>query len=97
MENQEQIIQPTVVAVVAVVADLMVALEVGAMVVHMADILVQVTPGVRQETLVPAGVLLIQMDLHPMAEPLAGNRASLYRIMWPWADQPVVPEATDMQ
>jgi hypothetical protein len=95
--NPEQIIQPTEAAVAAAVADITVVLAAAAMVVHTADIPVQAILVAKQETLVPVGVLLIQMDSRPMAETLEGNRASLYRIMWPWADQPVVPEATDMQ
>jgi hypothetical protein len=94
--KQEQVIQLMVVAAVVVAVDIMVALEVAATAAHMVGIQEPAIQEVKQEILVPAGVLLIQMGLHPMVELLAGNRVLLCRIMWDWVDQLDVPAATDI-
>jgi hypothetical protein len=80
--KQAHHIQPMVVVAAVEVVDTMAAPVAAATAAHMVDIQVQATLAGKQEILVPAGVLNIQMGLHPMAETLAGNRASLYRIMW---------------
>ena len=80
-ENQEQIIQPTVVAVEEEVADSMVAPAAEAMGVHMAAGRVKATLAAKQVTRAPAGVSAIQMGSHPMDAYPVGNRVSLFRIM----------------
>jgi hypothetical protein len=66
--NQDQIIQPTVVVVVAVVVDSMVVPGAEVMAAHTADIQVPATPAAKLAIRVPAGVLNIQTGLHPMDE-----------------------------
>jgi hypothetical protein len=79
--NQDPLIQPTVVAVVAVVVDSMAAPGVGAMAAHTAAGRALAILVVKQEIQAPVGVSAIQMDLHPMGEPQVGNRVSLFQIM----------------
>jgi hypothetical protein len=79
--NQDHLIQPTVVVVVVAVVDLMGVPGAAAMEAHMADTRAQATPAVKQVIRVPAGVLAILMDLHPMAELPVENQVSLFLIM----------------
>jgi hypothetical protein len=94
--KQGQIIQLTVVVAAVAVADTMAEPVAEAMVVHTAAGLAQATLAVRQEILVPAGVSVIQMDLHQMAEHQVANQVSLFRIMWDWVGRLDVPVAMDI-
>jgi hypothetical protein len=91
--KQAQVIQPTAAVAVVEVVDTMAAPVAAATAAHMVDIQVQATLAGKQEILVPAGVLNIQMGLHPMAEHPVGCQALLCQIMWDWVDRLVVPAA----
>jgi hypothetical protein len=98
MVNQEQVIQVTAAAAVAAVEDATVTSEVVVMVEHMAGGQVQAILVDKQETLVPAGVLPIQMDSTPVVEHPADNRESQYRLgLGKAGDREATAVAMDMQ
>jgi hypothetical protein len=74
MANWADHTRQLVVAEVEVVAGTMAALAAVATGVHMVDGRAQVMLVVKQEILVPVGVLVIQMDLIPMVVHLVGNQ-----------------------
>jgi hypothetical protein len=69
------------VVAVVVAVDIMVVLEAEVTEVHTAGGRAQAIQVVKQGTRALAGVLLIQMDSHLMAEHLVGNLVSLFQII----------------
>ena len=98
MVNQEQVIQVTAALAEVVAEDTMAALAEVAMVEHMAGGRVLAILVDKQETLAPAGVLPIQMDLIPVVEHPADSQESQYRLELDKAgDQTANVGAMDMQ